>query len=228
MRRRSGRTRYRHSVEFTDWESLWSAGRTQFHQSDVNSHLRRFADQVWGESIGRVYVPLCGKSLDMVFLADRAEEVVGVEFVEQAVAEFFGEQGLTPEIESEPHVRYHADRYTLFAADFFSLTADELGTIDAVFDRASLVALDEPTRARYAEHLSSILPSGATVMLVSFDYDQSEMAGPPFAVSTEEVQQLYAPNFDIEHLDTTEALNDGMRRQGLTAFSVSAFKLTKH
>lgn len=214
-------------MEQTEWASRWSVGRIGFHQSDINRQLLAHADAVWGELVGRVYVPLCGKTLDMVFLAERAEEVVGVEFVEQAVAEFFDERGLTPRIEREPHIRYNAGPYTLYAADFFDLTAAELGTIDAVFDRASLVALDEPTRVRYAQHLGAILPTGAKVLLVSFDYDQSQMSGPPFAVSNDEVRRLYTDNFEIERLETVDALNDTMRGQGLSSFDASVFKMTR-
>jgi len=214
-------------MDYTDWASRWSSGVIHFHQSDVNDHLRAFAEQAWGDAIGRVYVPLCGKSLDMVFLAERADDVLGVEFVEQAVAEFFEERGLTAEIETEPHVRYHAAPYTLYAADFFDLTPAELGHIDAVFDRASLVALDAPTRVRYANHLGSILPSGARVLLVCFDYDQSEMNGPPYAVSSAEVVTLYEQEFEIELLETQDAPNEVLSGFGVSAFRTSVFVLTK-
>ena len=119
-------------MEKSDWESRWSDGQIPFHQSNVTHFLGTYAEHVWGSEVGRVYVPLCGKTLDMVFLADRAEEVIGVEYVERAVQEFFAERGLTPEVETSPAVRYHAENYTVYAADVFSLTEPDLGRIDAV------------------------------------------------------------------------------------------------
>ena len=177
--------------------------------------------------MGRVYVPLCGKSLDMVFLAARAGEVVGVEYVEQAVVEFFAERGLTPGIDSGPPIRYSAANYRIFAADFFSVTEQHLGPIDAVFDRAALIALDQGTRVRYAAHLRALLSAGARVLLVTLDYDQTEMSGPPFAVPPDQVLRLYADGFEVEHLETRDALSDAFRSQGLTAMRESAFRLTR-
>lgn len=214
-------------MERADWASRWNEGRIAFHQPSVNGLLEKYAERIWGrDGIGRVYVPLCGKSLDMVFLAENAAEVVGVEYVEQAVREFFAERGLTPEIETNPAIRYSAGGYTLFVADFFDLAEENLGRIDAVFDRASLVALDRAGRARYASHLRSILPEGARTLLITFDYDQTEMTGPPFAVSPDEVDRLFRDRFEVEHLETRSALNEIFRTRGLTAMHESAFVLT--
>ncbi|NOX29799.1 MAG: thiopurine S-methyltransferase, partial [Actinobacteria bacterium] len=134
-------------MQLSDWDQRWTEGRIDFHQQDVSDFLTKYADRVWGESdLSRVLVPLCGKSLDMVFLAERSRAVVGVEFVTQAVVEFFAEQGLTPAVDTEDRRKYVADRYALFAADFFDVSAQDVGPVDAVFDRASLVALNTETR----------------------------------------------------------------------------------
>lgn len=210
-----------------DWADAWERGDIGFHQSTTNDFLRRFGPLVWGMNPGRVLVPLCGKSLDMVHLAETANAVVGVEFVEQAVQEFFAERELTAVVTSTPPKTYTAGPYTLFAADFFSVAADHTGTIDSVFDRASIVALDGETRARYADHLASLLPTNATVLLITFDYNQSFMAGPPFAVPDDEVHRLFDEMFEIELLDTVNALNDEMRARGATKFDSSAYKMVK-
>jgi len=215
-------------MEFEDWDERWREGHIPFHQADVTDLLHQCAGRVWGDGIlDRVLVPLCGKSLDMVYLAGRAAAVVGVEFVEQAVREFFTEQGLEPQVGAWPPVRYDADRYTLFAADMFQVTEKDTGPIDAVFDRAALVALDAETRVRYAEHLRRLLPVGARMLLITFDYDQSQMGGPPFAVPEDEVEQLFGEGFSIEHLETRDALNAQFRDRGLTVFTESAFALTR-
>ena len=210
-----------------DWEEAWSSNQIGFHQDTTSTYLDRFADQVWGEGIGRVLVPLSGKSLDLVFLAERSREVVGVEFVEQAVQDFFAERGLTPSISNDGLTRYQADKYTMFAADFFAVTAEVAGPIDAVLDRASMVALDAPTRERYAAHMAELLPAGARTLLITFDYDQSVSGGPPFSVPSEEIHWLYGDDFEIEHLDTRDVLNDMFRERGLEEMTESAHVLTR-
>lgn len=215
-------------MQHADWASRWGQGRIGFHQSTVSALLDTYGQPVLGTgALGRVFVPLCGKSLDMVFLAERATEVVGAEFVEQAVVEFFDERGLTPTVDREPLTRYQADRYTIFATDFFDLTAEHLGPIDVVFDRASLIALNPETRIRYARHMGSLLRTGTTTLLISVDYDQQEMNGPPFAVAPEEVRELFEDDFTVEHLETGDALDDVFRGRGLTAMRESAFALTR-
>ena len=215
-------------MQHEDWDERWREGRIPFHQHDVTDLLARHGQQVWGaEPLGRVLVPLCGKSLDMVHLAERAASVVGVEYVEQAVQEFFAERGLEPDISAGPPIRYQAERYTLFVADMFDVTSEHTGPIDAVFDRAALVALDAETRVRYAQHLQQMLADGARMLLITFDYDQSVMGGPPFAVPAEEVERLFGDGFTIEHLETRDALSDQFRERGLREFTESAFCLTR-
>lgn len=216
------------AMEHADWASRWETGQIGFHQSDITDALERHAERVWGTGgLGRVFVPLCGKSLDLVFLAERAEEVVGVEYVEQAVQEFFAEQELAPEIVTGPPPSYRSGKYTLFAADIFDVGTADLGQVDAVFDRAALVALDAPTRRRYATYMGAVVAPGARTLLVTFDYDQDQMTGPPFAVSDTEVEQLFSADFDVEHLGTRDVLNEMFKARGLTAMTESAFALTR-
>lgn len=215
-------------MELEDWGDRWRDGQIAFHQPDVTDLLATYADTVWGaEPLERVLVPLCGKSLDMVFLALRAHEVVGVEYVDQAIEEFFAERDLAPDVDPGPPRCYRADGYRLFAADFFAVTRDHVGAIDAVFDRASLVALEPETRMDYADHLRSLMPPGAKMLLVTFEYDQARMGGPPFSVSDAEVRRLFRDGYVIEHLETRDVLNDVFRERGLEAMTESAFALTR-
>lgn len=210
-----------------DWSERWEGGQIGFHQETTTAALADHADAVWGDTVGRVFVPLCGKSLDMVFLAERADHVVGVEFVEQAVEEFFTERSLAPVVDREPLVRHAAGSYTLFAADFFELTVDHVGVIDSVFDRASMVALDPSTRSRYVAHMETLLPPGVRTLLITFDYDQTQMQGPPFAVSDDEVLDRYRSGFEIDHVATRDVLNDVFRQRGLSSMTESTFVLTR-
>ena len=214
-------------MELDDWSSRWRAGRIAFNQPSVSDFLELYADRVWGQGPQRVLVPLCGKSLDMVYLAERGAEVVGVEFVEQGVREFFAERGLEPEREAGPPPRFRAGPYTLFAADFFTVGAEQAGPVDAVLDRAALVALDPPTRVRYAAHLRALLPAGATILLISLDYDQSEMEGPPFAVGEAEVGELFRDGFSVEQLDSREPDRERKFFSQLSSMREVAYAITR-
>jgi len=211
-----------------DWKSRWKQGSTAFHRSEVNEMVSKYADRTWGsEQLEQVLVPLCGKSVDMVYLARRAERVVGIEFVEQAVDEFFAERGLEPSVDAGRSNAHEAGPYTIYVDDFFEVGADVTGVSDAALDRASLVTLDSGARPRYADHLHSLLRPGARTLLITFDYDQQKMNGPPFAVSDEEVFDLFGARFEVELLETRDALSDRFRSSGLTSMSESAFVLTR-
>ncbi|MFT5434540.1 MAG: thiopurine S-methyltransferase, partial [Myxococcota bacterium] len=197
-------------------------------QADVSHFLSKYAQQVWGdEAVGGMYVPLCGKSLDLAFLAGHAETVLGVEYADQAIEEFFVERGLEPTIEAGPPRRYRADNYVLFAGDYYDVTSEHLGPLDAVFDRASLVALEPETRMKYADHMRSLMAAGSKMLLLTFAYDQSEMNGPPWSVPEDEVESVYANGFDIQHLETRDATDDQFRSRGLSTMIESAYLLTR-
>ncbi len=179
------------------WTQRWAEGRIGFHQAETNRHLVAHADHL-GRG-GTVLVPLCGKSLDMDFLATRFDRVIGVELVDLACVAFFAERDLEPSVEHTPHgVRRTAGPYTLWTADFFAVGSGQLGPVDAVFDRAAMIALPPALRARYAAHLHEVLPAGARGLAVTMTYDQGRVDGPPFSVPDAEVRAAYGEGFELE------------------------------
>lgn len=178
------------------WRARWAEGRIGFHEGAANrflvEHLGVFAGR------RRVLVPLCGKAEDLAYLAGAGLEVVGVELVEEAVRAFFAEHAMDPTVSRDGElVRYQAGSVTIFAGDVFATTAAITGPIDALYDRAALVALPAELRARYAAHLRGLVTPGARELLVTFEYPQDRMQGPPFSVVESEVRSLYA-GCDIE------------------------------
>ncbi len=180
------------------WQSRWAEGKIGFHEGKPNNYLVRHADKLVGRP--RVLVPMCGKSEDLAFLAAHGHEVIGVELVEDAVKAFFAEHGLTPQVtKKDGFVEYVEPPITLFAGDIFATTRELVGPIDAIYDRAALVALPDDLRRRYVDHLRTLAPKGARVLVVTFEYDQSLMAGPPFSVEEAELRALF-DNTEIELL----------------------------
>jgi thiopurine S-methyltransferase len=164
-----------------------------------------------------VLVPLCGKAVDLAYLAGLGHDVVGVELVEDAVAAFFAEHALTPTIaRDEAFVRYQAGGITILAGDVFATTPGVLGPIDALYDRAALIALPPDLRARYVEHLRGMLAAGTPGLLVTLEYPQDAMAGPPFAVLEDEVRQLY-DGVEVTLLDDEPADAPRLRAAGVSA-----------
>lgn len=196
-------------MEKSDWEARWREGRIGFHQSEINPYLVEHGDFLAGGRTERVLVPLCGKSRDMDWLRGHFDEVVGVEIVEDGVRAWFEEH-------EEPYRRDHHDvgvQYsgrgiTLYAADIFDIHQGVLGRVDAVYDRAALVALPLDMRRRYATHLAGMLEPGARMLLVTLEYDPEATDGPPFAVNPDHVRELYARDFELEYFEGEPA--DGL------------------
>jgi len=180
------------------WRARWREGRTGFHEGRPNSFLEQFASRLDGHQ--RVLVPLCGKSADLAYLASRGHRVVGAELVADAVEAFFAEHQLTPRV--VPHAdltEYITESITIYAGDFFALDRARLGPIDAIYDRAAIIALPESLRRRYVDHLIDLARPRLRALTVTLVYDQAQMPGPPYSVTDEELARLYH-GFTVEPL----------------------------
>ncbi len=194
------------------WLERWEREETGFHQGEINPYLRQFWQELKPSEGSCVFVPLCGKSLDMLWLRSQGHDVLGVELSSIAVQSFFEENGYSPEqVAGEKFSSCEADRIRLLCGDFFDLKQGDLAHVDTVYDRASLVALPPRMRERYARHLVSILPPATKILLVAFDYLQAEMSGPPFAVSLDEVEALFGEYAEICLLAQADVLADNPR-----------------
>ena len=177
-----------------------------------------------------VLVPLAGKSLDMVWLAERGHEVFGIELSEVAVDSFFAERGLTPAVVAQPYGSLKmAGPYSLLCGDFFAVPPGATDHISAVYDRASLVALPPSMREAYARHLMMLVPRGAKILLISLDYDASQMNGPPFPVPTREDEALFQPHARITVLEQREviATHPQFKAKGVVSLIETAYALER-
>jgi thiopurine S-methyltransferase len=208
------------------WLERWEKKEIGFHQNEVNPHLLKYWQEVNSTEAGEVFVPLCGKTLDMVWLRELGHSVFGVELSDIAVREFFHENGYADRLlTDESH--FIADNIRIRCGDFFELTQEDLKQVKAVYDRASLVALPPAMRDQYVQHLIHILPGGTEILLVTFDYPQEQMSGPPFAVSAEDVERLFAPHAEIRLLASIDVLPDNPRFQarGVTRLQENIYLL---
>jgi len=204
------------------WHERWQANQVGFHQGETNRHLLRHWPQLGLAKDSRILVPLCGKSRDMLWLLEQGHTVVGIEVSQLAIEAFFAENNLTPEIHEEHYGRrYVVDQLELLCADFFSLGQQDIGVVSAFFDRAALIALTPAQRPRYAVHLKQLIDHGASGLLITLEYNQLEMNGPPFSVPREEICHLFEPGFTVEQLFQFDALAEyrRFREKGLTALT---------
>lgn len=186
------------------WHDRWASNEIGFHKSEANPLLVNYLDELSLAKGSRVFLPLCGKTLDIGWLLSRGYRVAGAELSGVAITQLFAELGVTPAVtKAGPLDHYRAPQLDIFVGNIFSLTPDMLGSVDAVYDRAALVALPPHMRARYTAHLTT-LTAQAPQLLISFEYDQQSMEGPPFSVSTGEIQQHYADRYDIAVLTSLD------------------------
>lgn len=218
------------------WLERWEREEIGFHQDEFNPYLRQYWQDLNLARDSEVFVPLCGKSRDMRWLREQGHQVLGVELSDIAVQAFFKENGYTPQHVSPHQVtggkfeRCEADGIRILCGDFFDLTRDDLANVAGVYDRASLIALPPDMRERYVRHLVSILPPATQILLITVDYPQAEMQGPPFSVFPGEVEKLYREHAEVRLLAQADVLaqNTRFQQRGLTRLQESIFLLTLH
>ena len=194
------------------WYKKWEDNVIGFHKSEANHLLVNHFSLLALPKVGRVFVPLCGKTLDIDWLLESGHGVVGVELSEIAVKQLFSGLNLTPIItQKDALIHYSADDIDIYVGDIFHLTKALLGPIDVVYDRAAYIALPWEMRQRYSQHLIAIT-GNATQLLITLAYDQSLQQGPPFSISNPELNQQYQQVYDITLL-SSQALEDGLKGQ---------------
>jgi thiopurine S-methyltransferase len=184
-------------MEASFWEQKWSENDIGFHESQVNPLLVEHFSQLDLVKGQRVFLPLCGKTLDIGWLLSKGFKVVGAELSELAIQQLFAQLEIKPKIIYLQYCRhYSANNIDIFVGDIFNLSSELLGPIDAIYDRAALVALPLALRERYSAHLIS-LSRTAPQLLICYEYDQNLMAGPPFSISDAEIMQHYSQSYAV-------------------------------
>ena len=186
------------------WQEKWERGETGFHEARANPFLTRHFGALDLPVGARIFVPLCGMSQDMVWLAGQGYRVIGCELSEIAVEQFFSDLGVTPDVVQVGTLRrFSAGAISIFAGNIFDLTPDALDPVEAIYDRAALIALPEDLRRAYVAHLLALTGS-VPELLVTLAYDQSCLKGPPFSVDEGFVREAYGEAYEIRRLESRE------------------------
>lgn len=212
------------------WNQKWETNDTPFNQEQPNELLKQFLPTLSLKPRDRVFVPLCGKSIDMLWLLKQGYEVTGVELSPLAPEAFFKGHHLPYQRKnSDMFTLFYNEKINLFAGDFFDLEAPLLETIHATFDRAALIALPPELRRDYAEKMISLLQPNTSMLLIALTYNQELMSGPPFSVDEEEVNELYSNYFRIEKLfdRAVVSISPHLQAKGLTTANEQVYLLSK-
>lgn len=212
------------------WHERWRSGQIGFHQTSADRTLVRCWPQLDLPAGSRVFVPLCGKSLDLVWLRDQGHRVIGVELSGVAIEAFCLENGIPARRRAVGKFElYEAPDIELYCGDFFDLSPERLGPVAAVYDRAAAISWAPHLRAGYVRHLASLLGVGTQMLLIAMEYPQSQMSGPPFSLEAAEVERLFSPCFDLKELCRTDILANEprLRARGLSALTEVAYRLRR-
>ena len=215
-------------METPFWLDRWQQGLiTGFHLKEVNPQLKRHWPAIGAAPGSRVLVPLCGKSLDLHWLAAQGHRVLGVELSPLAVAQFFSEAGLSPRQHSSPSGEHHvAGPIEIILGNAFTLEAALLAGCDAIYDRAALIALPPDLRARYLDTVYARLPAGCRGLLIALEYPQAERPGPPFSVEQAEVESRFVAPWSGTLLERHDAFVEEPLN-GVSALTMASYALRR-
>lgn len=184
------------------WFNRWAKNETGFHLTEANPMLVKYFAELSLARGDRMFLPLCGKTLDIGWMISNGYRVAGAELSRIAIEQLFEELGIEPRISKDGGMEhYQGPNIDIFVGDIFNLTKEMLGRVDAVYDRAALVALPTGMRGRYTAHVMKITDD-APQLLICCEYDQRLMEGPPFSISDEEVKERYGGHFNLSLLGT--------------------------
>jgi thiopurine S-methyltransferase len=224
-------------METSFWVDRWKTGQIGFHEGVPNDLLVAHHDAI--ADARRVYVPLCGKAVDLSWLRAHGHDVVGVEIVADAIAQFFADNALIATTRTVGAFQHHhvpaapgLGRLDLLQGDALAVDADVFaatgGPVDAVYDRAALVALHPSQRDAYARSLRRVLVPGGRVLLIAFSYDQSKLDGPPWSVDEDIAAATFGADFDVTSLAVRdEELGPKFVAAGVTALHERCLLLTR-
>lgn len=213
------------------WSQRWQDGRVGWHQDTVLPWLQKHWPTLALDRGSRVLVPLCGKSLDMPWLAARGHQVLGIEMVPLAIEQFFADNDLQPRLSRDQAglLHYTAGSIEVINADVFGVAPATLATCHAIYDRAAWIALPADLRRRYVSHVYGSLAAGTAGLLITLEYPQQEMPGPPFSVDENEVRQALSAGWDVAGLERRDilAMQPDFDAAGVTSLHTAAYRLRR-
>ena len=208
-------------MELSYWQSRWQKGNIGWHMDTVYPLLPQICNHLGINSDARVLVPLCGKSLDLLWLADHCDTVTGVDISQKALQHLM-QQHHESFVKDTSHgfSIYRSDSLVLWEGDFTKLPPEQIPTQHLIYDKASIIALPAEKREHHAEKVIELSDPNTQIVIQTFEYNQSEMTGPPFSVDTQELKRLFGHRFKLKCLHEQSKLKELQKfmRRGLSSY----------
>lgn len=214
------------------WEERWQNDKTGWHNDAVNEHLKKHRNILFQNKAPTLFIPLCGKTLDMWWLYEQGATIIGVDLVRKALEDYCTEQSIQAiEDTTKPDLfMLKVKNHTLIHDDVLNVTSNKIGHVDGIFDRAALVALPLTLRQRYASHCLSLLKPGGKILLITYDSPVNDDQGPPFPVRKGTVEELYKDANSCKQVDEiilTPEHNVRLQQRGLAWSRSDIWEVTK-
>jgi len=209
------------------WQNRWEKGEINFHLNSIHPDLKLYLSKLSLAPDSTIFVPLCGKTLDIGYLLSNGYRVIAAEMVEIAVKQLFEELQLTPNVSAwKEGLCYQSGALTVYVGNFFDLSVEDCAGVDAIYDRAALVAMPHKRQSEYCRHLG-LITQHAKCLLSTLTFDQNTVEGPPFSISMEQLHRYYADRYTIECLKETETIDEEptFQAKGLKSVIRRAFLL---
>jgi len=210
------------------WHERWATNDIGFHLNKTNPILIKHWPSLQAKPEDIIFVPLCGKSLDLIWLTTQVKQVIACELSQQAIDDFFSENRITPHISQHSrYIKYQHENLTIFCGDFFELIPADLQSCTLIYDRASLIAFPLTMQQQYVDKLDQLFPHPHKRLLITLQYEQSLMQGPPFSVSAETVHQLFSTKHHCQCLESNSVIEQFKRfkDKGIEALHENVFIL---
>ena len=214
-------------MDNTFWIKKWQVNEIGFHLPDVHPLLQKYYSGIFSPR-KPVFVPLCGKTKDLSFFQLAGNDVLGVDLSEIAAKDFFSEhyadiQVIANETVSNSFVSYQQNNIEILVGDIFNLTPRQLDGFRHIYDRAALIALPKAIRGKYISLLKRLMPR-ANMLLITLDYQQGKIDGPPFSVNTDEVNELFwFARVELLHANNIIEYEPKFKSRGLEYFNQKAY-----
>ncbi|XP_043921204.1 thiopurine S-methyltransferase isoform X2 [Protopterus annectens] len=220
-------------IKVDEWLNRWENKQTPFHMNEAHKMLKKYVDVMLnGKDHLRILFPLCGKAVDMKWLADLGHKIVGIEVSEKAILEFFTEQSVSYSKEAVSDVpgatlfKSSDGKISIYCCSIYDVSSSFIGKFDGIWDRGSLVAISPCDRQRYSELMLSLMEDDCCYLLEAFDYDPRLHKGPPFFVPFSAIEELYGSTCNIKFLEAADMLTDRQREWGLDYFIQNIYMIT--
>ncbi|KAM4028207.1 thiopurine S-methyltransferase isoform 2-T3 [Anomaloglossus baeobatrachus] len=205
-----------------DWKHKWEIKNIGFHEKEIHPLLVEFINEMqYGRTKLNIFFPLCGKVVDMKWLADKGHNVVGVDVCEIALKEFFVEQNIpyneetVDEIPGAKVFKSVSGTIALYCCSIYDLSPSVIGKFDGIWDRAAFVAVNRRDRERYTNVLLSLMAKDCRLLLVTVEYDPKLHKGPPFYVPESDIETFLGPSCTYKLLKKMDAFTDKQKKWGI-------------